>query len=625
MLVNTGQSTPLRRLKSFLIGSPIHERHAQNERLGVFTGLPVFASDALSSCAYASEAILGVLVLGSIALASMQIWIALIISGLIAIVAWSYWQTIHAYPSGGGSYIVASKNLGEKPGMVAGAALLIDYVLTVAVSIAAGVAALVSALPGLHPYLLPLGVGCVAAIAFANLRGVRESGALFALPTYGFLLSVTVMLVACAIKFFQSPPGHQTLIAEPGVIGSEANLPLIFVLTRAFAAGCTALTGIEAVSNGVPAFKKPEADNASKTLLIMAGLLTALFLGIGFFALHIPHVELFAAKNPAYSTVLSQIAAWGFGGSKAIGFFIVQFATAAILILAANTAFADFPRLASLLARDGFLPRPLARQGDRLVFQNGIVVLAAASAGLILLFHGELDLLLPLYAVGVFTAFTLSQAGMVVHWLRRKGEKHTLSISINLAGAVATGIVAVILLVTKFSEGAWLILVLTSLIYFMFNQVKRRYDSVTRQLTNDLRPVQTVKRMSVIVLVPRIHRGVLKAIEYANFLSADARAVHVVINRESTETLKSQWAEFAPNTPLIILDSPYRSLLDPILDYVDALREAKPGEMVTVVIPEAVVTKLVHKVLQENLAAQLKVALGSRQNVIVSNVRYFLD
>lgn len=241
------------------------------------------------------------------------------------------------------------------------------------------------------------------------------------------------------------------------------------------------------------------------------------------------------------------------------------------------------------------------------------------------MFHGELDLLLPLYAVGVFTAFTLSQAGMVVHWLRRKGEKHTLSISVNLAGAVATGLVAVILLVTKFSEGAWLILVLTSLIYFMFYQVKRRYDSVTRQLTNDLRPVQTVKRMSVIVLVPRIHRGVLKAIEYANFLSADARAVHVVINRESTETLKSQWAEFAPNTPLIILDSPYRSLLDPILDYVDALREAKPGEMVTVVIPEAVVTKLVHKVLQENLAAQLKVALGSRQNVIVSNVRYFLD
>ncbi|MBL8064788.1 MAG: APC family permease [Chthonomonadaceae bacterium] len=615
----------LRRVKHVLFGTPIHSSQAHHERLGIATGLPVFASDALSSSAYATEAILGVLILGAASMTGLQLWIALGISLLIAIVAWSYWQTIHAYPSGGGSYIVASDNLGPRAGMFAGAALLIDYILTVSVSVAAGVAALISAFPALHAYLVPLGIAFTTLIAIMNLRGVRESGALFSLPTYGFLVSIFVMMGFALFKFLTTPQAEQTIVGEPGAIGSEAHLPFLFLLTRAFAAGCTALTGIEAVSDGAPAFRKPEAQNASRTLLIMAVLLTTLVLGIGFFSLHIPRLELFAAKNPEYSTVLSQIAAWAFGGTKTIGFYIVQFATAAILILAANTAFADFPRLTSFLARDGYLPRYLARQGDRLVFQNGIILLAVAASILIWIYHGELDLLLPLYAVGVFSAFTLSQSGMVVHWRKDKTAKHTLSLSINFIGAVLTGVVAVVLLVTKFSEGAWLILVLCSILYYVFAAIKKRYESITRQLTANLKPARALPATSVLVLVPRIHAGVIQAVSYAQTLSANSRGLHVTLNPAGIESLKNEWASLVDGVPLIILDSPYRSLLDPVLEYVDAMLEENPDQVLNVVIPEAVPTKWLHRLLQENLAFQLKYALGTRKNVVVTNVRYFLD
>ncbi len=625
MSPKTNRNSLFRRLKHTVFGSPIHSSQAHHERLGVVMGLPVFASDALSSCAYATEAILGVLILGSAAFTQFQIWIALSISALIAIVAWSYWQTIHAYPGGGGSYIVASENLGETPGMIAGAALMIDYVLTVSVSIAAGVAALISAFPALHPFLVPMGIGFTLFVALANLRGLRESGALFSVPTYGFLFTVFLMLLFAAFRAFQSHPGTQTIVGEPGSIGSEMHLPFLFILTRAFAAGCTALTGIEAVSDGTPAFKKPEADNASKTLLIMAVLLTVLFLGIGYFATHIPTLELYAAKNPKYSTVLSQIAGWAFGGTHTFGFYAVQFSTAAILILAANTAFADFPRLASFLARDGFLPRTLARQGDRLVFQNGIVLLAVAASLLIWLFHGELDLLLPLYAVGVFTAFTLSQSGMVQHWKKRSGGKIPLGMIANFVGALLTGIVAIVLFVTKFTEGAWLILVLSTVFFVLFRAIKRRYTSITKQLTAHLEPVKILRTMNVIVLVPRIHKGVLQAVQYAKTLSANARAIHITIAAPATDKLKNEWGNYVDDMPLIILDSPYRSLIDPILEYVDAIIQEDPESVLTVVIPEAVVTHWYHRFLQENLAFQLKFALGSRKNVVVSNVRYFLD
>jgi amino acid transporter len=617
--------SPLRKLKNIIFGAPIPTAQAHHERLGIATGLPVFASDNLSSSAYASEAILGVLVLYSASLAGLQLWLALFIALLIAIVAWSYKQTIYAYPGGGGSYIVASDNLGETPGLIAGSALMIDYVLTVAVSVAAGVAAITSAYPHLHAYLVPISVICIAIITFGNLRGVRESGLMFSLPTYGFLASMFLLLCVGIFKAAGAPPVHQMIVSEPGAIGSEAKVALILVLMRAFAAGCTALTGIEAVSNGIPNFRSPEARNASRTLLIMAGLLTTLFLGIGFIAQHLPRIELFATKNPAYSTLVSQEAAWVFGPGS-FGFYLVQFATAAILILAANTAFMDFPRLGSLLARDGYLPRALARQGDRLVFQNGIILLAVASSALVWAYHGELDQLLPLYAVGVFTAFTLSQAGMVVHWRREKGRGHGLSMAINTVGAIVTGMVTVVLFVTKFSEGAWIIAILTALFFTCFRMIKRRYDSINRQLVVQQGVATAVPRHAVLILVPRVHRGIVNAVEYALSLHGqEIRALHVAINPKAIPDLKQRWDSHAPSVPLIVLESPYRSLIDPVLEYVDQMREERPDEVVTVIVPEAVPTRWYHRFLQENIAFQLKFALGRRKNVVVTNVRYFLE
>ena len=614
-----------RRLRHFLFGQPIHSAKALHERLGVAMGLPVFASDALSSSAYATEAILSVLILGGMAIVSMQLWIAAAISLLIVIVAWSYWQTIHAYPGGGGSYIVASDNLGETPGLIAAAALMIDYVLTVAVSVAAGVAAIVSAYPELHPYLVPISAGCIVLIGFANLRGVRESGALFSLPTYGFLIGMFTMLGFCLYRSMVTHPTAQSIVSDPGVIGSEAKVFLAYLILRSFAAGCTALTGIEAVSNGVPAFRPPEAQNASKTLVIMAALLTVLFLGIGYFAMHLPHVELFATKNPQYTTLISQIAAWAFGSNQSFGFYFVQYATAAILILAANTSFADFPRLSSLLARDGYLPRALSRQGDRLVFQNGIVVLAVASSLLIWAYHGELDQLLPLYAVGVFLAFTLSQSGMVVHWKRTKEKGHRLSMVVNLLGALITGTVTIVLLVTKFAEGAWIIAVLTTAFYLVFRAIRARYDSIAKQLAVDFEKPKPLEHHTVLLLVPRIHSGIIKALNYALALHGECRAIHVAINDKSIPAIKEGWKTYGDDIPLIVLQSPYRSLIDPILEYVDQIRRERPDETVTVIVPEAVPTHWQHKVLQENIAFQLKYALGTRKNVVVTNVRYFLD
>ncbi len=616
---------PLRRLKHLLFGEPIPTARAHHERLGIATGLPVFASDNLSSSAYANESILSVLVLYSATLAGLQLWLALSIALLIGIVAWSYKQTIFAYPGGGGSYIVASDTLGETPGLIAGAALMIDYVLTVSVSVAAGVAALVSAFPSLHELLVPISVVCIAVIAFGNLRGVRESGALFSMPTYGFLVAMLLLLVFGVVKAIGTPIGAQTILAEPGAIGSEASFPLIFIILRSFAAGCTALTGIEAVSNGVPAFRPPEARNASRTLIIMAAILTVLFLGLGYITQHLPQIELYATKNPEYSTLVSQIASWTFGAAS-VGFYFVQFATAAILILAANTSFMDFPRLSSLLARDGYLPRPLARQGDRLVFQNGIIVLAIASAILVWAYHGELDQLLPLYAVGVFMAFTLSQAGMVAHWRKLKERGHGLSITINAIGTVITGAVTLVLLVTKFSEGAWIIAVLTAAFFFTFRAIKRRYASINAQLAEGMRSATQLQRHSVLLLVPRIHRGVLRAMDYAAGLHGEeVRALHVAINPKAVPALKADWDRHSPDIPLIVVESPFRSLIDPVLAYVDEMLEAHPDVTVTVIVPEAVPTKWYHRFLQENLAFQLKFALGGRKNVVVTNVRYFLD
>jgi amino acid transporter len=611
------------RLRRTLLGAPIPTSKAHNERLSPFIGLPVFSSDALSSVAYATEAILGVLVMISLQSVGYQLWLTGGICLLIAVVVISYQQTIKAYPTGGGSYIVASDNLGETPGLIAGAALLVDYILTVAVSVAAGVAALVSAEPGLNHLLVPLSVGIIIVIAWANLRGVRESGAAFAVPTYGFIVGMLVLIVVGLFEV-RGWSSRQLVIAEPDKVGKDLHFWLIFVLLRAFAAGCTALTGIEAVSNGVQAFKAPEAKNAIKTLRAMAVLLLVMFIGTGYLAQHLPVLSVLDPTNKDYRTVVSQIAATVFG-AKSIGFYFVQIFTTLILVLAANTAFADFPRLSSLLARDGYLPRPLARQGDRLVFHNGILVLAAAAIGLVWHFKGNLDLLLPLYAVGVFTAFTLSQIGMVVHWKKLRTAGWRRSAVINGIGAVATGIVAAVILITKAAEGAWIVVVLLAVLYVGFRAVKGRYAAMTKQLVlGDARP-QFTRTHRAILLMPRVHRGILKALNYARSIDPQAEALHIIIDERKLPQVQREWERYAEGVPLVVLSSPFRSLIQPVLDYVDQLIEADPDQMLTVVVAEAVSTRWYQKILQENVAAQLKHSLERRKNVAVTSVRYFMD
>lgn len=623
-MLDSPKPSLMQRLRRTLLGAPIPTSMAHNERLSPFLGLPVFSSDSLSSVAYATEAILGVLILGGAGYLGHQIWISVAIVILIVIIAFSYQQTIHAYPSGGGSYIVASENLGETAGLFAGAALLIDYVLTVSVSIAAGVLAITALYPFLLNYLVLLSLGAICIVAFANLRGVRESGAIFAFPTYGFVVSIIIMIVFGAIRTLTSHGPPQVLDPTPWT-GKESNHALMFLVLRSFAAGCTALTGIEAVSNGVQAFKAPEALNAAKVLRWMAFLLSVLFIGISLLAMKIPHLSLLPNDDKNYTTVAYQVAVYAFGSQHSWMVYIVQLFTALILILAANTAFADFPRLTSLIARDGYLPRYLSRQGDKLVFHNGIVVLAAASGLLVIIFKGQLDLLLPLYAIGVFAAFTLSQIGMVVHWHRLREPGWQRSIVINGVGATLCAIVLCIIAYTKFADGAWVVLLLLPIIYGIFKMIKVRYKSMAQQLEYKNEVVAAPTGHKVILLVPRVHRGIVSALNYAQKLQGDCQAVHVTLNEKSLPELQRNWSQIGTDVELVLLPSPFRSLIEPMLDYVDKVKVANPGVVVTVVVAEAVSTKWYQKLLTDNVALQLKSALASRKNVVVANVRYFLN
>lgn len=629
--MSTTREVAQHKLKRILIGKPIPNSEAHHERLSPFLGLPVFSSDALSSVAYATEAILLVLVFLSTQALEYQTWISLAIVGLIAFVAMSYRQTIQAYPSGGGSYIVASENLGTGPGLIAAAALLIDYILTVSVSVAAGVAAIISAFPTIRQHVpdatITLSLLCIGIVAFANLRGLRESGTLFAVPTYGFVLAMAAVIGGgiWAIHNTAPIPFH----VDSNLIGKEANAAHWFIILRAFAAGCTALTGIEAVSNGVQAFKAPVAKNASKTLVMMAMLLTFLFLGLGYVALHMPtHYPKFSvleSNNPHYLTLTAQVAAFAFGAGS-IGFYAVQIFVALILILAANTAFADFPRLASLIARDGYLPRYLSRLGDKLVFHNGIVVLAVAAGALVFIFNGQLDSLLPLYAVGVFTAFTLSQTGMVVHWRKERTPGWRRSATINGIGAFLCLVVTLIIGSTKFLEGAWIVILLIPMICGVFVAINRRYASITKQLALDSTPPDTsLKEHVAVLLVPRLHRGILSALTYARQLRGKVHAVHIPLSEKGVLDLNATWEKYAPDVPLVLLPSPYRSLIKPMTDYVDQLRETNPDALITVIVAEAVSTKWYQRLLSENVAQQMKVALASRPGVVVANPRYFLE
>jgi len=602
--------------KRIFFGKPIASKHAHQQRLSKIFALPVFASDALSSVAYATEATMAVLLLAGSSYLNITFGISIAIAALIVIVASSYYQTLHAYPQGGGSYTVASANLGSIAGRIAGASLLIDYVLTVSVSVTAGVLALVSIFPGIQSYLVLVNVLCVAFIAIINLRGTKESGMAFAIPTYSFITLVMGMIV---VGLFRAPSMHVAPMADPNVHKAFENLGL-FLLLRAFANGCTAMTGIEAISNGIQAFRSPESRNASITLAWMAGILAIMFLGTSWLATRLHVVPYLDADAKGYQTVLAMVCRQIFG-AHSLYLYLLQICTALILIVAANTAFADFPRLSSMIARDGFLPRQLTSVGDRLVFQNGIVVLTLLSTSLIVAFKGKTDALIPLYAIGVFTAFTLSQFGMVVHQV---SAKKYLTMLVSLVGGVCTGVVAIVIVVTKFSEGGWIVLIALAVFLAMFWWIRRHYNYLARELSltseDTLKPV----RNTILLLVPRVHRGVLQAISYATSMAKDVRAVHVTMDPASTQTVKQDWMKFGADLPLVILDSPYRSLLKPITEYIDEAISEDPTAFITVIVPEAVPKRWWQGLLHNNAAIPLKMALKSRKNVVVTNVRYFL-
>jgi amino acid transporter len=599
-------------LKRIVLGSPLATAQARHERLSKTSALAVFSSDALSSVAYATEEILLVLILAGTAALAYSIPIAFAISVLVIIVVSSYRQTIHAYPQGGGAYIVSKDNLGTLPGLVAGAALLIDYVLTVAVSVAAGVAALTSAFPALYEGRIWLGVLCVAAITTANLRGLRESGQLFAVPTYLFIASFAGML---AYGFARWALGWETPLAPEVVVPATQTLS-VFLVLRAFASGCAALTGVEAVSDGVPAFQPSEAKNARIVLAWLGVILVTLFLGVTFLAHHyhvIPRQQ---------ETVVSQLARQIFGGG--LLYFEIQAVTMLILILAANTSFADFPRLAYFLARDGFLPRQFASRGDRLVFSNGILILAAAAAALIVLFQGDTHALIPLYAVGVFISFTLSQSSMVRRWLTRREEGWWWRWWVNAVGAATTGLVMLVIAVTKFTHGAWLVVVLIPLLIAMFLAIRRHYDSVAGQLSLEGYPGPPPIEHTVLVLVGDLHRGVIEALQYARTLSPTAKAVYVELDPERTHRLEEKWWKWGLGIPLVVLTSPYRSLRAPLLDYIDHLLLQSEHHVVTIVIPEFIAARWWQHLLHNQTALLIKGALLFRKRVVVVGVPFHL-
>ncbi|HKW92398.1 MAG TPA: APC family permease [Methylomirabilota bacterium] len=599
-------------VKKLFVGSPLATAQARHERLSKTSALAVFSSDALSSVAYATEEILLVLVLAGTAVLAYSIPIGIAIAALIAVVVSSYRQTILAYPQGGGAYIVTKDNLGTLPGLVSAGALMIDYVLTVAVSTAAGVAALTSAFPTLYDYRVVLGVLFIAGIATVNLRGLRESSNLFAVPTYLFVVSFAGML---AYGFVRWLGGWETPAAPTVEVAISQDLT-IFLVLRAFASGCAALTGVEAVSDGVPAFKPPEARNARIVLAWLGTILIVLFMGITFLARHY-HVS----PRPE-ETIVSQLARLIFGGG--LLYYEIQAVTMLILVFAANTAFADFPRLAYFLARDGFIPRQFGTRGDRLVFSNGILILGGLAALLILLFGGATHALIPLYAVGVFVSFTLSQASMVLRWLTRREEGWWWRWGLNALGAATTGLVTLVIAATKFSHGAWMVVLLIPLLVALFLMIRRHYQDVARQLSLDNYGGPPPIDHTVLVLVGDLHRGVASALRYAQTLSASAKAVYVELDPERTRKLEEKWGKWGLGVPLVVLTSPYRSLLAPFLDYVNHLLALGETHVVTIVIPEFVPARWWQHLLHNQTALLIKGALLFRKRVVVVDVPFHL-
>jgi amino acid transporter len=634
VLHRTAVYQPPRSWRTWLIGRPLATADAPHQAIRKIVGLAVFSSDAMSSVAYATQEMLVVLAVAGAAAFHYALPLAFVIVFLLTILTISYEQTIHAYPGGGGAYIVSRDNLGEIPAQVAGAALLTDYILTVAVSISSGVAQITSAFPMLFPYRVGIAVSLVLLVMLINLRGVKESGAIFAAPTYFFIIMMFITVIvgvgrhlAGSLGVVVDPPPLETLHGATGAV-------TLFLLLRAFSSGTTALTGVEAISNGIPAFRDPKSKNAGTTLIWMSVILGALLLGVTFLAVWI------GAVPSAEETVISQIARTVYDGRNVIYLGVIT-ATTLILILAANTSFADFPRLSALLAADGFLPRQMAFRGSRLVFSRGIVALALIACLLIVVFQASVTLLIPLYAIGVFLSFTLSQSGMARRWQKsgrlqpgeeRKERGSTLhndpawrtKMSVNGLGAVMTAIVALVFATTKFRDGAWIVLILIPVLVLGFSAIHRHYRGLAKNLSLEHygAPPRT-GRHRVILPISGVHRGSLAALEYAKALSDDVTAVHIMLDPAESERVQRKWEEWGEGVRLVILDSPYRLLVEPLLEYIEGIAATRqPNEIITIVVPQFVPKRWWHNALHMQTALMLRLALLFKPGIVITDVPY---
>ncbi len=636
ILRRTSDYLPPPSLSRWLIGRPLQTADAPHQTIGKAIGLAVFASDALSSTAYASQEILTILAMAGTTAFGYVFPISMAIVALLVIVTVSYEQTIHAYPGGGGAYIVARDNLGELPAQTAGAALLTDYVLTVAVSVSSGIAQVVSAYPGLYPYRVFIAVACVLFIMLINLRGVKESGATFAVPTYFFII---MLYMTAGFGLYRYVTGSLGTVVDPPPLEITQTVLAItpFLLLHAFSSGTAALTGIEAISNGITAFKEPRSHNAGTTLLWMSFILSSLFLAISFLGGRIGGIP------SEQETLISQLARTVFDGRGLLYLGTIA-ATTVILVMAANTAFADFPRLGALHASDGFLPRQLTFRGSRLVYSNGIIALAIIASALIVLFQASVSRLIPLYAIGVFLSFTLSQAGMARRWWKvghlqpgqeikepgsvlryQPGWKSKMVV--NGFGSVCTAIVMIVFAATKFRDGAWIVLVLTPVLVTIFFSIHHHYKDVAGHLTLagfEGLPARHA-RHRVIMPISGVHQGTLEGLRYARLLSDDVTAVHVSIDPAETEKVQKKWMKWGEGTRLVVLDSPYRLFVEPLLRYIEGvIDEKQPNETITIVVPQFIPAKPWHNALHMRTADLLRKELLSRSGVVVIDVPYRL-
>jgi amino acid transporter len=603
------------RVKEVLVGKPLPMAAEKHERLNKIRALGVFSSDAISSSAYATEEILMALIVAGVVGMTYSVPISLGIATLLAIVSFSYRQTVHAYPHGGGSYTVSRENLGTQIGLVAAAALLIDYVMTVAVSVSAGTAAITSAFQSLFPYRVEISIALVAFIVLINLRGARDSGTFFAVPTYMFIFSLAGVILLGLFRILigdlpQRVPYFETAVFEP--------MTLLLAL-RAFASGSVAMSGTEAIANGIPAFKSPETRNAATTLTVMAGILGFFFVGVTFLSYH------FGIVPMETETVISQVGRTVLGSGVLYG--ILQISTMLILVLGANTSFAGFPRLAYVLAQDGFMPHQLKFRGDRLGFTNGIIILGAVAAALIVVFGGSTHALIPLYAVGVFLSFTCSQAGMVRHWWKAREPGWRKSMLINGIGAILTAIILVVVWAVKFQHGAWIVFMMIPLLVLLFNGIHRHYQRVVEQLGLAPAEDQTIAPLhqSVIVPIGDLNKASLRALNFARLIAKDPVALRLFNEPHEVEEFRREWSHWGNSTPLVLLESPYRSFNEPLLAYIDELHRQDPDAFITIVLPEFIPAHWWENFLHNQTALRLKAALFFRKNTIVVDVPYHLE